>query len=342
MARNFIETIITGIVGGLILTLLGVPAGWLCGAACSVAISAIVGRPMVMPNRLRDLIFIVLGTSMGSALSPQTLEDAKLWPMSIVILLVSVAATMLAGAYYLRRVHAWDNATARLSSTPGALTAVLILATNTVANFPAVALSQTLRQFVLISLVPVAMMLSSTDIPATAAPLATPFAMMIMLVAGYAGGMLATLIRMPGGKLIGAMLASSVVHVTGFAEGRLDPWLLTAAYILMGSLVGSRFKGTKLSELRKVILPALGCICVTVVISVCFALLCTWSLGLPFAEVWLAYAPGGVEAMTVMAYALNLDPSFVSAHHVIRLLALILLSPLWTANIVKPSEKAVI
>jgi uncharacterized membrane protein AbrB (regulator of aidB expression) len=88
--------------------------------------------------------------------------------------------------------------------------------------------------------------------------------------------------------------------------------------------------------LRAKLLPALGCIFVTVGFSVAFALLCQHLLGLPFAEIWLAYAPGGVEAMTVMAYALNLEPSYVSAHHVIRLLALVLLSPLWTAAIMRP------
>jgi uncharacterized membrane protein AbrB (regulator of aidB expression) len=45
--------------------------------------------------------------------------------------------------------------------------------------------------------------------------------------------------------------------------------------------------------------------------------------------VWLAYAPGGVEAMTIMAFALGLDPAFVGAHHVVRLIVLNVFVPLW-------------
>ena len=334
--RGLIETIAVGAAGGLALTSAGVPAGWLCGAALSVAVLALAGRPMEMPNRLRDAIFIVLGTSMGSALTPKTLDDIQLWPMSFVILLVSVAVTMAVGAWYLRRFHGWDDATARLSSTPGALSAVLILATGTRANFPVVALSQTLRQFVLISLVPVAMMMGTPAVVALPQSTAGPFDMLLMLAGGIAGSWVAMRLKVPGGRLIGAMLASSALHVLGYVDGRLAPSLLTAAYVLMGCVIGSRFRGTSLSTLRAKLLPALGCIFVTVGFSIAFALLCQHLLGLPFAEIWLAYAPGGVEAMTVMAYALNLEPSYVSAHHVIRLLALVLLSPLWTAAIMRP------
>jgi membrane AbrB-like protein len=331
---------LTGAAGGVLLTVLHVPAGWLCGAALSVAIAAIAGRPMTVPNRLRDVIFIVLGTSMGSALSPQTLTDAQSWPLSIVLLLVSVAATMTIGSWYLRTCHGWDVATARLSSTPGALSAVLILAGSTTANFPVVALSQTMRQFVLISLMPVALLLGGSGVPAIAAPSASLIDMAYMLIAGSVGAFIASRIKMPGGLLIGAMLASSILHVTGTVVGRLDPDLLTIAYVLMGCLIGSRFRGTKVLEMRRVILPAFGAIGITVAVSLVFAIVCHVSLGLPFAEIWLAFAPGGVEAMTVMAYALNLDPSYVSAHHVIRLVALIMLSPIWTASLTRLAEPA--
>ncbi len=304
----------------------------------AVAVAAIAGRPMTVPNRLRDVIFIVLGTSMGSALSPQTLVDAQSWPFSILLLLVSVAATMGAGSWYLRTCHGWDAATARLSSTPGALSAVLILAGSTTANFPVVALSQTMRQFVLISLMPVALLLGESRVPTTAGPSAPLLDMGYMLIAGSVGAFIASLIKMPGGLLIGAMLASSMMHVTGIVSGRLDPNLLTIAYVLMGCLIGSRFRGTKIVEMRRVILPAFGAIGITVGVSLVFAVICHAILGLPFPEIWLAFAPGGVEAMTVMAYALNMDPSYVSAHHVIRLLALIMLSPIWTASLMKLAE----
>lgn len=326
-------TLALGAAGGSLLDALGMPAGWLCGAMLAVALAALRGVRTHIPGRLRDATFVVLGTSMGSALTPDTLHDIQLWPMSVVILLVSVAASMFVGASYLQRVYGWDRATARLSSVPGALSAVLAVASGTSANLPAVALSQTLRQLVLVSLVPLAMLVS----PHAAAPRVAAVASMgdavVMLFSGLIGSIVLTRLRVPGSKLVGAMLASGLLHAGGWVAGRLDPVLMQMAFVATGAVIGSRFAGTRVDLLMATIKPALGSIFAAISIAAVFAWLCHVLLDLPFSEIWLAYAPGGVEAMTIMAFALNLDPSYVSTHHVIRLLVLMLLSPLWTRSL---------
>jgi uncharacterized membrane protein AbrB (regulator of aidB expression) len=65
------------------------------------------------------------------------------------------------------------------------------------------------------------------------------------------------------------------------------------------------------------------------VVSAAIAWAGSMLLGLPFGQLWLAYAPGGVEAMAAMALALHLDPAFVGAHHVLRILGLNLITPFW-------------
>lgn len=328
-----LATLAMGAVGGCVLTLLGMPAGWLCGAMIATAAAALMGWRTHMPHLLRDATFVVLGTSMGSALTPQTMKDLQVWPMSIAVLLVSVAASMAAGTWFLRRFHHWDMATARLASVPGALSAVLVIASGTTARLPVVALSQTLRQLVLVAVVPLALLVGN--------PAARPFVSVIaslpdsvlMLACGVIGAALMTVLKAPGAKLVGAMLASGALHAGGWVAGRLDPWLMSAAFVSTGAVIGSRFAGTRIELLIATIRPALGSIATAIGISAIFAWLVQHWLHLPFAEVWLAFAPGGVEAMTIMSFALGLDPSYVSAHHVIRLLALMLLSPLWTMGL---------
>jgi uncharacterized membrane protein AbrB (regulator of aidB expression) len=41
----------------------------------------------------------------------------------------------------------------------------------------------------------------------------------------------------------------------------------------------------------------------------------------------VAYAPGAIEAMTTLAFALHLDPAFVGVHHVARFTFVSLLIP---------------
>ena len=36
----------------------------------------------------------------------------------------------------------------------------------------------------------------------------------------------------------------------------------------------------------------------------------------------LPFAPGAFDALTILAYQMNIDPAYVAAHHVVRFLAL--------------------
>ncbi|MDX1737159.1 MAG: AbrB family transcriptional regulator, partial [Alphaproteobacteria bacterium] len=49
---------------------------------------------------------------------------------------------------------------------------------------------------------------------------------------------------------------------------------------------------------------------------------------LPFGQLWVAFAPGGVEAMAAMAISLDFDPAFVAVHHLFRIIFLILILPI--------------
>jgi len=52
----------------------------------------------------------------------------------------------------------------------------------------------------------------------------------------------------------------------------------------------------------------------------------------------IAYAPGAVDAMMLLALALNLDPVYVGAHHLVRIFFVSLTMPL-IARRVAPVRK---
>ena len=58
-------------------------------------------------------------------------------------------------------------------------------------------------------------------------------------------------------------------------------------------------------------------------------------LGVNFAQSFLAFAPGALEVLIVLAYQVDADPAYVAAHHVVRFLALVAAVPLlarWLAR----------
>jgi membrane AbrB-like protein len=327
------ETLAIGVAGGGLLELTGMPAGWLCGSMIAVIVAVFAGRPLKIPDRLRSVAFILLGASMGAALSPEMLGKLEKWPVSITLLALSVIATMVVGTQYLARRHHWDSASARLSSVPGALSAVLAIASDSRGDLMRITVSQTLRQIVLVCLVPLLLLVSPAPPEQVHAVLAGLGDIVLMLAAASAGGLVCARLRIPGGLLLGALLGSGILHATGLVSGVLPAAVLVAAYVIVGSAIGARLRGTDPKAIVAVLRPAVGSIAAAIVIAAFFAALAAFLTGLPFNEVWLAFAPGGVEAMTVLAFALNLDPGFVSGHHLIRLVGLMLLSPLWTAGL---------
>ena len=64
-------------------------------------------------------------------------------------------------------------------------------------------------------------------------------------------------------------------------------------------------------------------------ISFAFAALVAAVTALPLGQLWVAFAPGGVEAMAAMGLALGYDPAFVAVHHLVRLAVLFVLVPLF-------------
>ncbi len=62
----------------------------------------------------------------------------------------------------------------------------------------------------------------------------------------------------------------------------------------------------------------------------------------PFLQVLLAYAPGGVETMTVLSLSLGLDPAFVAGHQLLRFLAVVLISEGHAVILVDPENLKVV
>ena len=73
-------------------------------------------------------------------------------------------------------------------------------------------------------------------------------------------------------------------------------------------MIGLRFKGISRAELGSELGDGFAGFAVAMVIAVAGALVTSPVAGLPFALTLLAFAPGGLEAMTIMAFALHLDP----------------------------------
>ena len=332
-ARRLAETLVYAAAGGLTLGTLGVPAGFLSGSILMVAIASLAGRPLLVPLLLMRVLVVLIGTSLGAVVTPATLQGMATYPLSIALLLVAMTFISIVGAAYLCVVHGWDKLTAYLAAAPGGLSQVIALGAELDADIRAIAIVQTVRVVIVAVGLPAGLSLlglvghGARSIGGVFDP-AKIGELTALVTASTITALIAFRIRFPGGLLFGAMLASAALHGTGVVDVRMPWWVTNTVMIAFGAVTGSRFVGTPLRLLAHFIGAALGSFAVAAVIAALFAAALLAMLPLPTAEVMIAYAPGAVDAMMLLALALNVDPVYVGAHHLMRIFVVSLAMPL--------------
>ena len=315
------------------LGLIGVPAGWLSGSILAVAGAAIAGRPMLIPTTLMRAIFILIGTSLGAVVTPETLNGMATYPLSIAVLVLAMAVISVAGAGYLRLVHQWNSVDSYLAAAPGGMSQVLALGAELGGDLRAIAIVQSIRVVVIAVGLPAGLAvlgLVGHAPPRMTAPLSIHVLdeLAILLAASTIVGVIAYRIRFPGGLLFGAMLTSAVLHGSGLIQAVMPWWVANTAMVAMGAITGARFANTSPRMLLNFVAAAFGSFAVAVAICAIFAAALISVLSLRAAEVMIAFAPGSVDAMMLLALALNLDPVYVGAHHLTRIFFVSLTMPL--------------
>ena len=331
--RHLAETLAIAAAGGAALGLIGVPAGWLSGSILAVAGASLAGRPMLIPTFLMRAIFVLIGISLGAVVTPETLHGMATYPVSIAVLILAMALISVGGAGYLRLIHRWDNVDAYLAAAPGGMSQVLALGAELGGDLRAIAIVQSIRVVVIAVGLPAG--LSMLGLVGQAPPRVTGGLsigvldeLAILVAASTIVAIIAYRIRFPGGLLFGAMLTSAVLHGSGLIHAVM-PWgAANTAMVAMGAITGSRFANTPPRMLLNFVGAAFGSFAVAVTIAAAFAAVLISVLSLRAAEVMIAFAPGSVDAMMLLALALNLDPVYVGAHHLTRIFFVSLTMPL--------------
>jgi hypothetical protein len=333
--RRFAVTILLSAAGGLAATLIGLPAGWVAGGLVTVAVASLAGVNTDFPMPFRAPVYLLLGIYSGTGVTQETLHQMQTWPASFAILAVSVVALIASSYWWLHGRCGWDRNAALLSSLPGALSFVMAAAEGLKADLKKVAISQSIRLLVLVEIIPlVALLLGDAPEHAGSAPAAAaaatagPIELLILFGAGLAAALLLEWVRLPGGWMLGGLLASAALFLSGTLEARPPFLLILPGMIAIAAISGSRFRPGDMVVLPRIAGPALAAFGMASVISVAGAALVTLIFDIGFDQTFLAFAPGALDVLVILAYQMDIDPAYVAAHHVVRFLALALTVPI--------------
>ncbi|WP_319532400.1 AbrB family transcriptional regulator [uncultured Cohaesibacter sp.] len=326
---RLLKTLALGALGSFVAYQLSFPAPYLTGPCLSVTIGCLFGMRFYIPTLLRNGCFIFIGLSMGSGVTPEVLNTIDKWPMAFVVLAAAIIIIFAACRLMLIRLWRLDTRTATLASSPGHLSFVLGLSSQTTADLPTVSIIQSMRVLALTVIVPFAvhfMGLETGGTPLRPHILTIPNLLILTAVGALCGWLFAK-IRVPAAFLLGGMAISTLAHMSGIIEGQLPGWLTMLSLTVMGSIIGTRFSNVTLEQLRKAVTAGAAVTVLAAGIVIVIGLVTAPYLDIPLAQLLIAFSPGGLEAMSALAMIMQVDTTFVAAQHVFRLVLLSFLAP---------------
>jgi uncharacterized protein len=328
--RTTLETLVIGTVGGGLFYWAELPGGLISGAMLAVATIGVLGRPVGLPQPLAHVILMTLGLSLGSMVSPEMVKNLSAYPITIALLAVATFCSTFGSSIYLQRIHGWDRTSALLAGSPGALSQIIMLATERNADVAGIAVVQIFRVIILTGMVP--MLLAATGLMGhgplpSRGPEASPLGLTELAVAAVAVSLFMRWIRFPASWMFGAMMASSVLHGAGLVHGTLPQWAYITALLGIGSLIGSRFGKISPRTILSHLWAGLGSFTVAIAISAIFVATIVMTTQVKPSDVVVAFAPGAMDAMLALALTLHIDPVFVGAHHLSRFIYVSIATP---------------
>jgi uncharacterized protein len=321
---RFCLTLALGAAGGALFHWLDMPLAWMLGSMAVSAIAAIVHLPVGLPASVRPPMSAVIGIILGSSVTPAVIAQASHWVVPLAILPLFLIVSAVCSIVYFRRVAGLDMRTAYFCGMPGGLVEMVLLGSNYGADERMISLVHGLRVFLVVLLLPVFIGFfvdRPMVAPVEAEPVVTTLGHLGFAAGSIASGMLlGHLLRLPVKFMLGPMMVSAALHVSGVTDFHLPPWIAACAQVVLVATIGCRFKGVSGQEILRIGGLSFGAVLLLLAITIAFSQITHLVSDYDFTAVLLAYSPGGLAEMSLVAYALNVEVMFVFSLHVCRVI----------------------
>lgn len=324
-------TFAIGAVGGWGATVLGLPLPMLIGSVLTVGTASVLGftvrgQPPRVPAWMRPTFVPIIGIAIGGAFTPAVVREMPTWWPTLLALVVFIPLVHWLGYHAYRAVGRLDRQTAYYSAVPGGLIEMIHMGEDAGADARVLTMLQFLRLILTLLLVPLAFSIltgsavgSSSGATITKSDDPTLIEVMVLAVCGIVGFFGGRRLHFPAYIITGPILVSGLAHMAGLVESVPPAWLVSATQLVVGVSLGTRFVGLPASMLVRGIMLAAINIFVIMVLAVLTALALSGLVGQPVPAVILAFAPGGVAEMALVAVSLEMSVIYVTAHHVLRI-----------------------
>jgi membrane AbrB-like protein len=336
------------VAGGLALDAVGLPSSYLF-AALLVGLAVALANPdrFGLPEASFRASQAIAGVSIGAYVQSGALRAVA--GSAVPVLLVSAGTLLfsLAAGAVLARTTALDAPTAALGLIAGGASGIVGMSGELGADDRLVAFMQYLRVLVVVVLTPLGIALffggphggAAAAIP-SAGTFGAPLDWLLTAVLAPVGAAIAIRLRVTAGILLGPMVLTAAVVLSGLVSHFAVPALLgQTAFALIGLQIGLRFTPETVRLLGRLTGPVL--LSIFGLLAACFAMaaLLAATTSATLLDAYLATTPGGLYAVLALAYGAGANTTFIVAVQSLRVLAMVLLAPLavrWTLRLRSP------
>lgn len=331
-------TLALGAVGGLAALWAGFPLALLLGSLLVTGVVAAAGwrpfgRAVLLPMKLRSAFVPVIGVSIGGAFTPAVISEAGAWWPSLLALLLFLPLTH-AVAYLIYTRGGLPRLESFFGAVPGGLIETVQMGEEAGGDVRLMTVLQFLRLILTIVAVPLIFTAltgvavgsaSGAVLPAAAVPLSA-YEVVVLLAVGGLGVWVGRLLRLPAAIMTGPVLFSAVTHAAGLVHGVPPGWLVGVTQVVVGCGLGARFAGIE----RRMLIRAARLAVLNAGVALGMAFGFAWALapwvGEPLTAVFLAFAPGGLAEMSLIALSLQMSVVYVTVHHVARIVMSVMMA----------------
>ena len=328
---QFITVIIISIPSSLVADYFNIPLAWFLGPMLVTSLGALMGLKVKMPRLVLSSVLIVLGLYIGNYIDKNLFAQMHQWIWTSLIMLAYIIVSVLIVSKYLQIFSKYERKTSIFSAAPGALGPLMILAEDEKSDLSQVATSHLIRLIIIITIFPFIVdsfyeveNLKVLDEVLTNKNLTH---LLILILFSIIFIFLFDKLKIPAALLSGTLIASGFLQITDIATYQISPDIIDYCLLILGSSVGCRFAEKSFGEIGRNALHSFVATFLLVVLGLIAALAAGLVIDKNFFTLLLSYCPGGIYEVAVIAIFFDLDPEFVSFHHIIRLLMILFIVP---------------
>lgn len=294
-----------------------VPASLLVGPMIIGILMGTNGATIATPKQLYLGAQSVLGVMIGGSMTVGILTSfATDWPMILGIATITLLASSFLG-WILCVKQVLPGTAGIWGSTPGAASAMVIMADAFGADARLVAFMQYVRVVIVVG---VASSVANFWVdPETLAAMGpqdwfpafdlVDFALTLCLVVACC--FIGQKMRLPSATLLVPIIVTMILHVSGVLDVVLPEWFLGLTYAMIGWVIGLKFTPPVLRHAAHALPKILLSIFVLIGFCAGISVLLVYFMDVDPLTAYLATSPGGLDSVAIIAASTNVDLSFI-------------------------------